>query len=92
MIPIEKNVPHDPNLSRYHGAKGDYPSVTKWPWSRMQPGDSFTVSTKREMMSARNSFYMHRKTVHCKIPSSWFATSKKTPDGYRLWLLDKKTL
>ena len=87
MIPIEKNIPY--GATRCHGAKGDYESVTKWPWYTMQPGDSFTVATKREMASARNSLYMHRKTVNCKFPTWWVAKVKKTSSGYRLWLIDK---
>lgn len=87
MLKIEKHIPFTTNLpERYAG----FPR--KWPWTQMQPGDSFTVSTKAEMHSARNSFYQHRRTVHCKIPESWNTATKKVPGGYRLWLIDTKNL
>jgi hypothetical protein len=87
MVKIETDVPFTTNLpARYSG----FPR--KWPWTEMKPGDSFCVLTEAEMKSARNSLYQHRLTVHCQIPSTWVAATQKTPEGYRLWLIDTKNI
>lgn len=92
MVQIETDVPFTTTTPLRYSS---FPR--KWPWTTMKPGDSFTVTTYAAMASARNSFQMHRKTIHCKIPPTWFVATKKISgtrmDGvYRLWLLDKKTL
>jgi hypothetical protein len=92
MVEIEKNIPFPVTTGIPHRYSG-FPR--KWPWPTMKPGDSFTVTTYAVMASARNSFRMHRETVHCKIPPAWFVATKKLSGNrangvYRLWLLDRE--
>jgi hypothetical protein len=91
MMIVEKNIPYHSDLHRPPNS-GIYVAPRKWPWTVMKPGDSFTVLTKEDMRSARNSFYQHRRTVHCKIPPTWIAATKKVSGGmYRLWLIDTES-
>ncbi len=88
-IIVEKNIPLTPSRLD-HSKRGVEP---RWPWRRMDLGDSFVVPDKKSAVSAWAAFNTIAKSKNSPFATSWSAYMRKQPDGtFRLWLADKNSV
>ena len=88
-ITVEKNIPLTPSRLD-HSKRWVEP---KWPWRKMDLGDSFLVPDKKSAVSAWASFNTIAKSKNSPFAPSWSAYMRKQSDGtFRLWLADKNLI
>ena len=72
-ITIDSDVPVPKNIGRNRGSR--------FPFTNMRVGDSIALDNEKELVSARNAAYNHRKKNQ-----DWNYATIKYPDGSgRLW-------
>lgn len=79
MFELEKGVPVPPRGAILR-ARG------KYPFARMQVGDSFLVKEKRERLSTKMSSCAANWARANDVP--WKFVARMTPDGVRVWRVE----